>query len=31
MHIMANTKPGRVNAMFVLRWLLVTTARLLSP
>lgn len=28
---MANTKPGRVNAMFMLRWLLVTTARLLSP
>ena len=32
MHVvMANTKPERVNAMFMLRWLLLNTAGLLSP
>lgn len=31
MHVMANTKPERVNAMFMLRWLLLITAGLLSP
>lgn len=31
MHVMANTKLERVNAVCMLRWLLLATAGLLSP